>query len=611
VSVQIIGRDTIVDGRYRVQSRLGSGGMAEVWSAEDSQLGRRVALKLLASRFAADAAFRERFRREASAAAAMQHPNIVSIYDRGEWDGTSYIAMELVDGKTLKQLIQERGPAGPGAATDLAIEILNALRYAHKRGIVHRDIKPQNVLIDDEGRAKVADFGIAHAGASDMTETGAIIGTVQYISPEQAQGKPVSPRSDLYSVGVVLYELLTGQVPFDGEAPVAVALKQVSERPVPPTQLEPSIPPALEHVVMRALEKDPARRYADADEFIGALEAARRAPVRQVVMEPTPGEPWETVGDERRGSRWWVWLLVLLVLAGAAAGAYFLLAGKRVDVPSVVGKSTREAADTLHARGLEVNFVNKVSDVKVGQVISQDPKGGSRAKEGATVTANVSAGPGSAAVPSVEGRSQSDAEDAVTAAGFNPKVKRAYSDGVAKGRVISSSPAAGAEITKGRTVTLTVSRGRQGVVVPSLTGLSRDDAQARLDDLGLAADVTDKESSKDPGTVLSQDTPAGTTVDKGATVGFVVSKGRPQVPDVTSGNPSADDAQSKLEAAGYKVQVREDQNAPPELAGLVVRQDPAAGERRSTGATVTITVGAAAATPTPSPTPSPTPAATP
>ena len=596
-------RDTIVDGRYRVLSRLGAGGMAEVWSAEDSQLGRRVALKLLASRFADDPDFRERFRREAAAAAAMQHPNIVSIYDRGEWDGTSYIAMELVNGPTLKRLIQQRGPAGPGSATDLTIEILKALRYAHKRGIVHRDIKPQNVLLDEEGHAKVADFGIARAEASDMTDEGAMLGTVQYVSPEQAQGRPVSPRSDLYSVGVVLYELLTGQVPFDGEAPVSIALKQVSEPPVPPSQLEPSVPPALEAVVMRALEKDPAYRFADADEFIGALENARRAPTRQVVMEPTPGEPWEPVEESR--SRWWLWLLALLVIAALAVGAFVLLGGKRVDVPSVVGKTSREAADTLHARGLEVAFVNEVSDkVPRGEVISQDPGAGSRVKEGSTVTAQVSAGLGTATVPPVEGLGESEAQDAITKAGFNSKVTRAYSDTVGKGQVISQSPAPGTEITKGRTVNLTVSRGKQGVAVPKLTGLSRDDAESQLQDLGLSSKVTEQESAQEPGTVLSQNPAAGTTVEKGAVVALTVAKARPQVPDVSTDNPPVADAQKELEAAGFKVKVKQDATAPPEFAGLVVGQDPAPGEQRSTGATVTITVGAAT-TPTPTPTPTP------
>ncbi|MDX6728593.1 MAG: eukaryotic-like serine/threonine-protein kinase [Baekduia sp.] len=606
--MQSIGPDTIIDGRYRVERRLGGGGMAEVWCAEDSQLGRRVALKLLASRFAADPDFRERFRREASAAAAMQHPNIVAIYDRGEWDGTSYIAMELVDGRTLKQLILQRGPLAPGPATDLMLEILKALRYAHKRGIVHRDIKPQNVLLDHEGAVKVADFGIARVAASEMTETGAIVGTVQYISPEQAQGHPVSPRSDLYSAGVVLYELLTGRVPFDGEAPVAIALKQISEAPVPPSQLRPGLPPALEAVVMRALEKDPARRFADADEFMGALEAARRAPARPVIMDPTPGEPWVPVAAEERGTRWWAWLLVLLVLAAAAAGAYLLLGGKRVDVPSVVGKTSSEAADTLHGRSLEVHFVNRISDRPRGTVISQNPKAGARIKEGSTVTANVSAGRGTATVPPVEGLTAARAESALRQAGFNPKVKSQYSDTVPKGQVIGSSPPQGQDITKGRTVTLTVSRGRQGVLVPKLTGLTQDDAQTQLSDLGLAPNVVEKESSKDPGTVIAQDPPPNTTVDKGAQVTLTVAKERPQVPDVSTDNPSLDVARKKLVDAGYKVQVREDPTAPPDKAGLVVGQDPAPGERRSTGATVILKVGPqAAGAPTPTPTPTPTP----
>src|SRR3954468_22476815 len=210
--------DTTVDGRYRVLKRLGAGGMAEVWCAEDEVLGRRVALKLLGGRYAEDPEFRERFRREAQSAAGLAHPNIVGIFDRSEWDGTPYIAMELVDGRTLKELVTERGPLPPTVAVNFVEQVLRALGYAHRRGIVHRDVKPQNVIIDPEGVAKVADFGIARAGHSEMTQTGTIVGTVQYLSPEQAQGLSVDLRSDLYSAGVVLYELLTGQVPFDGEA---------------------------------------------------------------------------------------------------------------------------------------------------------------------------------------------------------------------------------------------------------------------------------------------------------------------------------------------------------------------------------------------------------
>src|SRR5436190_17952186 len=235
--------DTVVDGRYKVLPRLGSGGMADVFCVQDEQLGRKVALKLLHRRFAADEEFVERFRREASAAAGLQHANVVGVYDRGEWDGTYYIAMEYLEGRSLKQLITERGPLPPLEAIDVAEQILRAARFAHRRGVIHRDIKPHNVIIDEEGRAKVTDFGIARAGASDMTETGSIMGTAQYLSPEQAQGHSVSARSDLYAIGIMLYELLTGRVPFDGDSAVSIALKQVNERPIPPSAVNRAVTP--------------------------------------------------------------------------------------------------------------------------------------------------------------------------------------------------------------------------------------------------------------------------------------------------------------------------------------------------------------------------------
>src|SRR2546423_309841 len=256
---------TVVDGRYSIISRLGSGGMADVYCAQDVQLGRKVALKLLYRRFAEDEQSAERSRREASAAAGLQHPHVVGVYDRGEYDGTYYIAMEYLEGRSLKQIVQEEGPLDPERAIDLVVQILRASRFAHQRGVIHRDIKPHNVIVDDEGRVKVTDFGIARAGASDMTETGSIMGTAQYLSPEQAQGHSVSAPSDLYSIGVVLYEMLTGRVPFDGESPVTIALKHVSEAPMPPSQLNPNIPPELEQVVLWSLNKDPADRPANAD----------------------------------------------------------------------------------------------------------------------------------------------------------------------------------------------------------------------------------------------------------------------------------------------------------------------------------------------------------
>src|SRR3954469_15928075 len=436
--------------------------MAEVWCAEGEGLGRRVALKLLGGRFAEDPEFRERFRREAQAAAGLTHPNIVGIFDRSEWDGTPYIAMELVDGRTLKELVTERGPLPPDIAVNLVEQVLRALGYAHRRGIVHRDVKPQNVILDHDGAAKVADFGIARAGHSEMTQTGAIVGTVQYLSPEQADGRPVDSRSDLYSAGVVLYELLTGRPPFDGEAAISIAIKHVNERPVPPGQLRPGIPPALEAVVMRSLEKDPALRYQTAEEFIAALEAARRAPTRQIVMEPTPGEPW--VEEAERGSRWWLWVLLVLLVAAIAAGAYFLLGGEKVTVPNLVGRDASDAAEVLHRRNLEIAYETVEDDkVPTNEVISQDPDAGEEVREGTTVTVKVSGGKGTAAVPDVVGQSREDAVQAVEDAGFNAKVTEAFSDSVPEGDVISMSPEPGKQATKGRTVTLTVSKGQSGV----------------------------------------------------------------------------------------------------------------------------------------------------
>jgi eukaryotic-like serine/threonine-protein kinase len=285
----MIASGTVIDGRYEVLSRIGTGGMADVYLARDQLLGRQVAVKLLHHRFAEDQEFVERFRREASSAAGLSHPNVVAIFDRGEWDGTYYIAMEYLPGRSLKTVVREQGPLDPLSAIDVVAQILHAARFAHGRGVIHRDLKPHNVILDGEGRAKVTDFGIARAGASDMTLTGSIMGTAQYLSPEQAQGQAVSAASDLYAVGIVLYELLTGAVPFDGETAVTIALKQVSATPPPPSALNPAVPPELDAVVARALAKDPAERFTDADEFLGALEYVRQLLSGEVSYAPGAG----------------------------------------------------------------------------------------------------------------------------------------------------------------------------------------------------------------------------------------------------------------------------------------------------------------------------------
>jgi beta-lactam-binding protein with PASTA domain/predicted Ser/Thr protein kinase len=627
MSVHGIARDTVVDERYKVLNRIGSGGMADVYCAEDLQLGRRVALKLLYRRFAEDEEFVERFRREASSAAGLQHPNVVAVFDRGEFDGTYYIAMEFLEGRSLKQLVRQEGALDPDRAIDLVIQILKAARFAHRRGIVHRDIKPHNVIVDDEGRAKVTDFGIARAGASDMTETGSIMGTAQYLSPEQAQGHPVDARSDLYSIGVVLYELLTGRVPFDAESAVTIALKQVSEEPVPPSHYNPAVSDQLEDVVMRALQKDPAFRFADAEEFIVALEQARGIPpgtgeyTRVAPHTGTypglPGAVAELEEADRRNLRWLWWLLLLLALIGIGIGAYVLLTPKKVAVPDVVGRKSATAAQILQNQGFEVNVENvRSDDVPADRVTTQRPQPKEEADEGSTVTIIVSSGPGDATIPFVRGSPQDEATKKLKAAGFKVDVRKEYNDEVAKGKVIETSPAEGQQLTRGTSVTLVVSRGPRQVEVPDVVGKNRDDAEAQLEDLGLKVTFTEREDAdKDPGTVLEMSPAAGSQVEKNATVNLVVAKEPKQVevPDVVGdGGTSVNDAVDALEQAGFRVRQKEKKVDTPDEDSLVISQDPAGGQKRDKGSRVTITVGRftpenldpdPGATATPSPTP--------
>src|SRR5680860_368071 len=312
--------EQIVDGRYRLISRLGTGGMADVWLARDAHLGRQVALKVLHRRFAQDTEFVARFRREAEAAAGLAHPHVVSIYDRGQVGDTFYIAMEYLPGRSLSEAI--RGGLTTAQSIQVVREILEAARFAHLHGLVHRDFKPQNVILDHQGHAKVTDFGIARAGVSEITQTGSVMGTAHYLPPEQAQGLEITARSDLYSIGVILYECLTGQVPFEAESSVAVALKQVSELPQRPSSINPNVSPALDSVVMRALAKDPSQRFADADAFIAALNAAEHdpgaAPGDTAAFAPLP----PAVIEPERDRRWIWWALGVAVLVGLALG-YF------------------------------------------------------------------------------------------------------------------------------------------------------------------------------------------------------------------------------------------------------------------------------------------------
>ena len=627
----------VVDDRYTVVSRIGAGGMADVYCADDAQLGRRVALKVLHRRFASDTEFVERFRREATAAAGLQHPNIVQIFDRGELDGTYYIAMEFIEGRTLKQLVRETDPPtplDPQRAIDITIQVLRAARFAHKRGIIHRDFKPHNVIVDGEGRVKVTDFGIARAGASDMTETGAIMGTAAYLSPEQAQGHAVSASSDLYSVGILLYELLTGAPPFDAESAVSIALKQVNETPAPPRSINPAVSPELEDVVLRALQKDPSQRFVDADEFIGALEAVREYPARPDLAQrtgdytgvyPALGLYSDEVEAEaqrrRRGRRFWVLLvLTVLALAAIAVGAYLLLRPDEVKVPKVVGQNSRVATTRLNNMGFEVELTQlRNPDVPEDIVSRQRPGPGEKADEGSTVTIYVSSGPGQADVPDVVGSTEKTARRRIEKAGFKVDVEQTFSETVKDGRVVDTRPSAQTQIDLGKTVTLIVSKGPEEAEVPDVIGLSQADATADLLDAGFEVTATRKESTETPGTVTATSPGAGEVLRKGETVALTIAKApaKVAVPDVRG--DTLNEALAELGDAGLQARRRERTVSSPDQDGIVLSQDPSSGELEK-GSTVTIVVGAfddssldpepddtPAPTATPSPAPTPTP----
>ena len=489
--------DTLFDGRYRIQRKLGAGGMADVYLAEDQELGRRVAIKILNGRHANDDQFIERFRREAKNAAALNHPNIVSIYDRGNAEDTYYIAMEFLDGRTLKELIVGRGAAPINVAIEYARQILSALRFAHRHGIVHRDIKPHNVLVDGEGRVKVTDFGIARAGTSQMTETGSIVGTAQYLSPEQARGGEVDPRSDLYSLGIVLYELLTGKTPFEGDTPVEIAMKHLSNAPQPPSKLRPDIPRELDMVVLRALAKSPDDRYQSADEMEADLErvargasvsattsdtatqvlrrpaaAAAAASATAATMIATPpstaaaGVPPTVVEEEEEyaeegGERpLWPWLVAAgFVIAAIIAGffVYQELSGPKANVPvnNYVNEQQSHAEQQIRAAHL-VPAVNKGPSerYKKGIVFKQDPSAGSKLEKGGTVTIWVSTGPPKVTVPTVKGQKWPDAQQALVNAGLKPV--EYIVPGEPKDQVAATDPAGGERVPKGSKVRVNV-----------------------------------------------------------------------------------------------------------------------------------------------------------
>ena len=616
--------DSLFDGRYLIIRKLGSGGMANVYLASDQELGRRVAIKILDDRHARDEQFVERFRREAQNAAGLSHPNIVSIYDRGEAEGTYYIAMEYVEGRTLKELLVARGPSPLGIAIDYTRQILSALRFAHRNGIVHRDIKPHNVIVDGEGRVKVMDFGIARAGAaSQMTEAGSIIGTAQYLSPEQARGAPVDQTSDLYSTGIVLYELLTGGVPFTGETPVEIAMKHLSQVPAPPSSHRPEVPRDLDYVALRALAKDPADRYHSAEEMDSDLEriargigvSAETAEAATTVLSRTdeaattirpadsatytPGRYYEYDEPPRRRAIW-PWLIGALVVALTLVGGWFawqevqsqLDASKPVAVPDVVGSVEQLAVQQIREAGLK-ELVERTdnAEVPVGQVFAQDPQPGDRTERGNFVTITVSTGPKKVVVPNVVGRDRDDAVSELTAAGLKPN-----SVGVNSlepvDTVLATGPKAGTEVLEGTAVRVNYSKGPKPITVPNVIGMPFESAESTLQGAGFAVSRSDVDDAQQPvGVVVGQNPAAGTQQGKGSVITLQVSKGpqSSQVPDVTS--LSAEDATAQLTQSGFEVQQVEEIVDSPDLDGRVLSQDPEGGSKAERGTTVVIVVG--------------------
>jgi serine/threonine-protein kinase len=541
-------------GRYRVEQELGRGGMAKVYRGQDTVLGRTVAIKILAPQFADDQDFVHRFRREAQAAARISNHNLVSVFDTGSDDGVHFIVMEYVDGRTLADLIAGGGRILPDRAIEIAIDVCRALEAAHAQGVIHRDIKPGNIMLDEKGHVKVTDFGIARvvSTAETIAQTAAVLGTASYLSPEQAQGQPVDGRSDLYSLGCVLFETVTGRAPFLGDSPVAVASKHVLEQPTPPSRLNPDVSPDLDAVILRALAKNPANRYQTAEEFREDLERVRRglpvnatpllpAGTTQVIDRPASRTavlpPTQRHEPEPERSNWWVPVLVTLLILGLLALVLFLIAQNLLDdeppatqlvtVPEVIGENRRDAEQIIRDAGLEVGEVTPApaedETQEPGTVIDQDPAADEEVEEGTPVDLTVVEQPELVAIPPLEGSTPEEAQAALVELGLEPVLQDQASDTIDDGLVIGTDPPAGDEVEPGSPVTVFVSTGLDAVVVPEVRCQSFGSAQNELERAGLDSIISSDTVAINPACplgrkVAAQDPGAGMEVEPGTTV---------------------------------------------------------------------------------------------
>ncbi|MCJ7673141.1 MAG: Stk1 family PASTA domain-containing Ser/Thr kinase [Acidimicrobiia bacterium] len=594
--------------RYAIESSIARGGMADVFLARDQQLDRQVAVKVLFPEFARDPSFVERFRREAQHAAMLNHPNIVSVYDYGQQGGTYFIVMEYVEGQSLRDILRSQGSLSPMQSARIASEIAAALDFAHRHGTVHRDIKPGNVLLTPSGQVKVADFGIAanptDAGAG-LTQTGAVIGTATYFSPEQAQGYQVDGRSDVYSLGVVLYEMLTGRAPFVAESPVAVAMKHVRDPVVPPSQLVPGLPSDLERIVMTSLAKDVNARYQSAAALRAdlvrfgrgrPLEDAAVAPVATVAAATTVAAPPATPNpneemwdDEPRhyGAKI-ATMLGLVLLAAVIVYAIFFLgggsnsgdSGPTVEVPSVVGQTFDQASATLVAAGFKVARVDEVSDLPIDTVVSQRPDSGRLLEKGRTVTLSVSSR--QVTVPELTGAQFEEAQATLQKLGLTATRVDTESPDKPAGSVLSTDPAAGTKVDKGTAVTVTVAA-EPAVAIPSVTGQDQVAAQTTLQTAGFQVTVQGVPDNTIPAGKVIATTPAGgTKAPKGSTVTMQVSTGPQSVAIPNTIGQTREAAQAALTGAGFNVTIN---GCNP--GQLIASQTPAGGEAPpGTGVTI-------------------------
>ncbi|MBA2283418.1 MAG: Stk1 family PASTA domain-containing Ser/Thr kinase [Acidimicrobiia bacterium] len=647
---------TVFSGRYELHRRLGRGGMAEVFLARDLQLDRPVAVKVLFAEFATDPSFVARFRREAQAAANLNHPNIVSVYDWGQEHGTYFIVMEYVDGPSLADMIRADGPIPADRAVDIGTDVAAALSHAHTGGMLHRDIKPGNILVTEAGIVKVADWGIGRAmdaaAEENLTQAGSVMGTATYFSPEQAQGLSLDPRSDLYSLGVVLYEMVTARAPFQGDSPVAIAYKHVQEQPRPPRSLNLAVPAALEAIILLLLEKDPARRYASAEDLradlrryregftVMATQAAPAVAGTQVVpvVQPTAvvGVPVEDLPREyvpaTRERRSGLFLVALVVLLAVLAGLLFLLARTlgvgedqepevvQVEVPVLAGQGIIEedARNLLQAQSCEnteadgtitrvscftvgaTQFEQVDDPALIGIVVGQDPGGGERVDQGSTITLTV----GEAnllVVPDVAGSLVDDATRQLQERGFVGEISQREepSEDVDAGQVVRTEPAADQEAPSNGPIVLVVSSGPSPVGVPPCESIQENECVNDVQEAGLVPRVIGEASNDvEQGRVIRTEPGPGTEVPAGGEVVIVVSSGAATatVPPVVGLDQDA--AVNALEDAGFGADVQTQPVDPgSDDAGRVIDQTPGGNEEAEPGSTVTIVVGEATEAP--------------